>query len=263
MINSSVILVLLSIVLIGQVSSQTMNMNCQCQLPYSARGAVSRKRRTNVLAASKAAGDRAVTIYWAGDGHGELFVNGESLGVCGWQIACNKDITLKHGDVISVNATDNTGAGPYGVLVGVFDGNDPLALTGSTGWVAINQNDLDTGVEDWKKPGYDACHWPAAGSGTTAPATNGFPPGTDAVYVWAKGSDGTDTVLVRFRVGGETCCVCDSNPTGCPDGVCGNCLRLSGNGYSQKDCYAGWTRSACYSANTADTSDYTWCGASP
>lgn len=139
-----------------------------------------------------------------------MFVNGKYIGAVnrGSQVR-RVWFQLQIGDVIAIKAQGYRGSWS-GVIVDIFFRKKHLT-TGQPGWKAVRGSLSESeNPDEWQLPSYSSCHWSAAtisslASVTFAGRTRQFPYQSGAKYVWAKGTEAGETVLLRYTVGGKTC----------------------------------------------------------
>lgn len=148
-------------------------------------------------------------IYFAADDSAKLFVNGVyQLSVSRWEDFAYTSLNVRHGDVISIVASDPGGYW-WGAIAELYV-NGRYYATGRDDWRARKKF---TSSNYWMLKSYpqsEACKWhravlrPSPAIWQRGKAVY-FKSNTAARYVWASDAGMHDTIFMRLVVGGQSC----------------------------------------------------------
>lgn len=149
-------------------------------------------------------------IYYTADSIIEFYLNGKLLSSNDdWTVVKKETKPLGKGDVLAFKVTNLSEW--WGAIVGI-QGNVRTGTGNDASWRAIKEFAIDGDKNAWMLPNYgDICDWPSAkvrpnGDAAVEGRAKDFPyEATNADYVWAAGAGESDTIFLRFRVGGDGC----------------------------------------------------------
>lgn len=156
-------------------------------------------------ASSKQSGTTPVTVHIAADNLVRVYLNGERLETIensGTSRSLN--LNLRKDDVVAAIA-QGSGTG-HGIIMSVVGPGGEQFATGVNPARATAPDGAKNDGIAWMKPGHSVCHWPEAVLNSYVSISTRFPYGSSkAQYVWASNAGPSDTVYLRYSIGGEQC----------------------------------------------------------
>ena len=146
---------------------------------------------------------RIHTIIFSGEGFIRVYVNGVFQGFTQTHFSVKSvNAFMGVGDVVAI---DVEGEGSYFGFIAILP--TELTATGNEGWRAILADKYDGPSGEWRRRGFDACHWPRPrvlkGRNLKSFRDSGIDRRFGAEYIWVEDAGPVHEVFARYVIGGQ------------------------------------------------------------